>query len=119
MSLNYLVVCGNDREASWLETSTINNRTLSGSEKAFPQSQASLLSDDEYGLSPAVIFFCWLWWVFWLQGRILIKLEQDFPALYNVAIAQQSEGCCVQEYRYPTCSFDTTGDLGLRVNMEA
>lgn len=44
----------------------------------FPQSQPSLPSDDEYSLSLAVVFFCWLRRVFWLQGRILIKLEQDF-----------------------------------------
>ena len=72
--------------------------------------------------SPTVIFFCWLWWIFLPQGRILIKLEQDFFfPLYNVAITQWCVSNTLRPcgYRYSTSGFDTQGEWGLCVNSEA
>lgn len=116
--------CGNEREASWLETSTIKKQNIVWLEQttcSFPSANPSLPSDDEYSLSSAVIFFCWLWRVFLAAGPDIDKAGTGFSALYNVAIAQWCvrNALCHCGYRYPTSGFDTQGDRGLRVNSEA
>lgn len=111
----FLLSCGSEGVASWLQTLTINKHNIVWLEQttcSFPQSQLFLPSDDEYSLSPAVIFFLLAVAGFLAAGPDIDKAGTGFAALYNVAIAQR----CVRnalhhcEYRYPTSGFDTEGD---------